>query len=283
MKSLMGESMTDMPTVFVSHGAPTLALDPGETGRRLAALAAAMPRPAAILVISAHWDTAAPRVSSADPQRMIYDFHGFPEALYRLDYPAPGAPKMAHRVQELLTESGIAAGVDAQRGLDHGAWVPLRMMYPDAEIPVTQLSLQSRQGPAHHYRLGRALAALRNEGVLIMGSGSFTHNLSEVGRHAADAPQATYVSEFREWMRAALEAGDLDRLFDYREHAPHAARAHPGDEHLLPIFAALGAAGAQAKVRRVHDGVTYGVLGMDIYAFGGGTVEVPELDKPVTA
>jgi len=268
--------MTDLPTVFVSHGAPTLALDPGETGHRLAALAEAMPRPAAVLVVSAHWDTAAPRVSSMARQRAIHDFHGFPEALYRLDYPAPGAPQLARRVQALLAESGITAGIDAQRGLDHGAWVPLRMMYPDAAVPVTQLSLQSRLGPAYHYRLGRALSVLRHEGVLIMGSGSLTHNLGEFGRHAADGPQASYVRAFREWVRAQLEAGDLDRLFDYREHAPHAARAHPTEEHLLPLFAALGAAGAQPKVRHVHDGVTYGILAMDIFAFGGDAVAVPE-------
>ncbi len=267
--------MTDLPTVFVSHGAPTLALDPGETGRRLAALAGELPRPAAILVVSAHWDTAAPRVSGVARQRAIHDFHGFPEALYRLDYPAPGAPQLACRVQALLAESGIAAGIDAQRGLDHGAWVPLRMMYPDAAVPVTQLSLQSRLGPAHHYRLGRALSVLRHEGVLIMGSGSFTHNLGEFGRHAADGPPASYVREFREWVRAELEAGDLDRLFDYREHAPHAVRAHPTEEHLLPLFVALGAAGAQPKVRHIHDGVTYGILAMDIFAFGGDTVTVP--------
>ncbi len=267
--------MTSLPTVFVSHGAPMLALDPGATGRSLAALAAAMPRPEAILIVSAHWDTAAPRVSSMTRPRTIHDFHGFPEALYRLDYPAPGAPQLASRVQALLAESGIAAGLDAERGLDHGAWVPLRLMYPDAVIPVTQLSLQSRLGPAYHYRLGRALLVLRHEGVLVMGSGSLTHNLGEIGSHAADGPQASYVGEFREWMQETLEAGDLDGLFDYRDHAPHAVRAHPTEEHLLPLFAALGAAGAQPEVRHIHDGVTYGILAMDIFAFGGDAVTVP--------
>lgn len=268
--------MTDLPTLFVSHGAPTLALDPGETGRRLAALAKALPFPTAVLVVSAHWDTATPRLSSTEQQQAIHDFRGFPEALYRLDYHAPGAPQLARRVQGLLAESGIAAGFDAQRGLDHGAWVPLRMMYPDAGIPVIQLSLQSRLGPVYHYGLGRALSALRLEGVLVMGSGSLTHNLGEFGRHAAEGPQASYVREFREWVRAQLEAGNLDKLFEYREHAPHAERAHPTEEHLLPLFAALGAAGAQPKVRHVHDGVTYGILAMDIFAFGGDSVEVPE-------
>jgi len=163
-------AMTDLPTVFVSHGAPTLALDPGETGHRLAALAEAMPRPAAVLVVSAHWDTAAPRVSSMARQRAIHDFHGFPEALYRLDYPAPGAPQLACRLQGLLAESGIAATLDAQRGLDHGAWVPLRMMYPDAGGAGDSAVAAVAAGPAHHYRLGRALSVLRHEGVLIMGS-----------------------------------------------------------------------------------------------------------------
>jgi len=260
-----------------------LALDPGETGRVLAALAAALPRPGAILVVSAHWDTATPRVSSVARQQAIYDFRGFPEALYQLDYPAPGAPQLAGRVRGLLAESGITATLDAERALDHGAWVPLRIMYPDADISVTQLSLQVRLGPAHHYRLGRALAALRHEGVLVMGSGSLTHNLGEVVRHAVDAPQASYVTAFREWMQVQLAAGDLERLFEYREHAPQAVRAHPTEEHLLPLFAALGAAGAQPKVRHVHAGVTYGVMGMDVFAFGGDAVVVPEIATIATA
>lgn len=275
--------MTDLPTVFVSHGAPVLALDAGATGRRLATLAAALPRPEAILVVSAHWDTAAPRVGSTARPRTIHDFHGFPEALYRLDYPAPGAPQLASRVQGLLAESGIAAALDPQRGLDHGAWVPLRLMYPDAAIPVTQLSLQSRIGPAHHYRLGRALSALRHEGVLVMGSGSLTHNLAEIGSPAAHGSRASYVPAFREWVQTALAAGDLERLFDYRERAPHAVRAHPTEEHLLPLFAALGAAGAQHRVRHVHAGVTYGILAMDIFAFGGDSVAVPELVRVAAA
>jgi len=260
--------MSNLPTLFVSHGAPTLALEPGATGARLRSLAAALPRPREILVISAHWDTAVPRVGAVAAQKLIYDFSGFPDELYRIRYPAPGAPQLARRVRALLVEAGIAAELDAERGLDHGAWVPLLFMYPDATVPVTQLSLQSRLGPAHHYRLGQALSALRGEGVLIVGSGSFTHNLYEAGRHAVDAPPESYVGEFREWMRTELNAGRLENLFDYRRLAPHGARAHPTEEHLLPLFVAMGAAGARPRVRHVHDATTYGILAMDIFAFG---------------
>lgn len=260
--------MSNLPALFVSHGAPTLALEPGATGARLRSLAAALPRPREILVVSAHWDTALPRVGAAAAQKLIYDFSGFPDELYRIRYPAPGAPQLANRVIALLDEAGIAAELDAERGLDHGAWVPLLFMYPDATVPVTQLSLQSRLGPAYHYRLGQALSALRGEGVLIVGSGSFTHNLYEIGRHAVDAAPESYVGEFREWMRAELNAGRLENLCDYRGLAPHGARAHPTEEHLLPLFVAMGAAGAQPRVQHVHDATTYGILAMDIFAFG---------------
>ena len=260
--------MGNLPALFVSHGAPTLALAPGATGARLRSLAAALPRPREILVISAHWDTAVPLVGAAAAQKLIYDFSGFPDELYRIRYSAPGAPQLANRVIALLDEAGIAAESDAGRGLDHGAWVPLLFMYPDATVPVTQLSLQSRLGPAYHYRLGQALGALRGEGVLIVGSGSFTHNLYEAGRHAVDAAPESYVGEFREWMRAELNAGRLENLFDYRRRAPHGARAHPTEEHLLPLFVAMGAAGAQPRVQHVHDATTYGILAMDIFAFG---------------
>ena len=260
--------MNNLPALFVSHGAPTLALEPGTTGARLRSLAAELPRPREILVISAHWNTAVPRVGAAAAQKLIYDFSGFPDELYRIRYPAPGAPQLARRVIALLDEAGIAAESDAGRGLDHGAWVPLLFMYPEAAVPVTQLSLQSRLGPAYHYRLGQALSALRGEGVLIVGSGSLTHNLYEVGRHAVDAPPEPYVGEFREWMRAELNAGRLENLFDYRRLAPHGARAHPTEEHLLPLFVAMGAAGARLQARHLHDATTYGILAMDIFAFG---------------
>jgi 4,5-DOPA dioxygenase extradiol len=271
--------MKELPTLFISHGAPTLALEPDTTGPRLRGLASELPRPRAILVISAHWDTAVPRVGAAPQQKLIYDFSGFPEALYRIQYPAPGAPELAHRVRLLLAEAGFAAESDAARGLDHGAWVPLLFMYPEASVPVTQLSVQSRLGPAHHYRLGRALSALRSEGTLIVGSGSFTHNLYEIGRSERHAPPASYVEDFRAWMKSRLGAGDIEEVLEYREHAPHATRAHPTEEHLLPLFAALGAAGSQASAQHVYEATTYGVLAMDIVLFGNNNLRTSAADR----
>ena len=259
--------MASLPTLFVSHGAPTLALAPGRTGAALAALARALPRPRAILAVSAHWDTAEPRLSAAAAPATVHDFYGFPEALYRIRYPAPGAPELARRAQTLLQAAGLPAALDAERGLDHGAWVPLGLMYPDADIPVAQLSVQSGRGAAHHHRLGAALAPLREEGVLVMGSGSMTHNLGDLAFHAPEADPAAYVEEFRAWMHAGLAAGDMAALLDYRHRAPGARRAHPTEEHLAPLFVALGAAGEGPRARRVHQEVSYGALAMDAYLF----------------
>jgi 4,5-DOPA dioxygenase extradiol len=259
--------MTSMPTLFISHGAPMLAVEPGAAGAALAALAPAIPKPTGILMVSAHWETDAPMASTAARPETIHDFGGFPAELYRIQYRAPGAPALAQRVKALLGAHGLPATLDPQRGLDHGAWVPLLYLYPDADVPVAQLSIQSHLGPEHHYRLGEALRPLREEGVLIAGSGSLTHNLYEFrGRATQIAP---YVRQFQDWMKAALEARDVQALLDYRERAPDAVRAHPTDEHLLPLFVALGAAGAGDGARRITDEVTYGVIAMDSYVFGG--------------
>jgi len=258
------------PTLFVSHGAPTLALHPGKTGAALQRLAQSLPRPRALLLISAHWNTQTPTVSAARTPETIYDFHGFPPALYQLTYPAPGAPALAQRVHQLLDAAAIPTQIDPQRGLDHGAWVPLRMLYPQADVPVTQLSVQPRENAAHHYRLGQALKPLRDDGVLVIGSGSFTHNLYEIGDFGDDdAPTQPYVAEFCAWMRQRLHAHDIEALTAYRDQAPHAARAHPTTEHLLPLFVALGAADGEDRVTHVDPGTTFGVLAMDAFAFGG--------------
>lgn len=259
--------MTRLPALFLSHGAPTLPLEPGPARGFLAGLGTGLPRPRSMLVLSAHWDTAAPVVSAAPQPATIHDFGGFPEELYRMRYAAPGAPELALRVVELLSAAGWSAATAPDRGLDHGAWVPLRLMYPDADIPVTQLAIQSHLGPEHHRRLGEALRPLRDEGVLIIGSGSVTHNLREVGRHDYAAVAPTWVIEFNDWLAAAVEAGRIADLLDYRRIAPHAVRNHPTEEHLLPLFAALSAATPGVQPRRVHAGYTYGVLGMDAYLF----------------
>ncbi|MBX3660916.1 MAG: dioxygenase [Burkholderiales bacterium] len=259
--------MDRQPALFISHGAPTLVLEPGPTRDALAALGAALEPPRAILVLSAHWETATPAISTAAQPDTIHDFHGFPEALYRLRYPARGAPQLAVRAAQLLAAAGMAAAAVPGRGLDHGAWVPLMLMHPQADIPVTQLALQPALGPAHHLRLGEALRPLRDEGVLILGSGSVTHNLREFGRHDYAAPPPDWVSGFNDWLAERLAAGDRDALLDYRSRAPHAACNHPSEEHLLPLFAALGAATPGLAPQRIHAGYTHGVIGMDAWRF----------------
>ena len=259
--------VTRMPALFVSHGAPTLALEPGPTRGFLAQLGAGLGRPKAILVVSAHWETAAPAISTAAQPETIHDFYGFPEALYRMRYPAPGAPVLAQQALQLLTEAGLAAAAVPDRGLDHGAWVPLLLMYPEADIPVAQVAVQTRLGPAHHFKLGEALRSLRDEGVLIIGSGSATHNLSEFRNHGYDSPPPDWVSTFDDWLADTIAAGRTADLLDYRRLAPQAVRNHPTEEHLLPLFAAYGAGTPGVASQRIHSGYTYGLIGMDAWRF----------------
>jgi 4,5-DOPA dioxygenase extradiol len=256
--------MSRLPTVFVSHGAPTLPLTPAPARDFLAGYGAALGRPSAILAVSAHWETEGPVLDAAEAPETIHDFYGFPRALYEMRYAAPGAPTLARRAAELLGHAGMPARLE-RRGLDHGAWVPLLLMYPEADIPVVQLSLQTHLGAAHQRRVGEALQPLREDGVLILGSGSATHNLGEFRGAGIDAPAPDWVTGFADWLAKTVEAGDDEALLDYRRAAPHAARNHPSEEHFLPIFTALGAAGHGAEGRRVHASTTYGVLAMDVY------------------
>jgi len=239
------------------------ALDPGAAGRAWAEIAARLPPPRALLIASAHWETGAPALTGAAEPETIHDFYGFPEPLYRIRYAAPGAPEVAARAQALLEHAGLAATVDGVRGLDHGAWSPLLTMYPDAGIPVVQVSVQTALGPAHHLALGRALAPLSGEDILLIGSGHMTHNLRD-RRGDAEKP-AAYAVEFQAWVDAAIRKRDLDALADYRARSPRGARAHPTEEHFLPLFVALGAAGEGYRPERLHDGIESGVLAMDAY------------------
>ena len=266
--------MSVLPSLYISHGSPMTALQPGATGARLAELAQALPHPKAIVIASAHWLARAPLVGAAAQPQTVHDFHGFPPALYQLRYPAPGAPALAAHVADLLDEAGLAPRLDPQRGLDHGVWVPLHLLYPAADIPVVPLSIQPEQaglnpGPAHQYAVGRALAPLREEGVLLIGSGSITHNLHDFRAGYSAEREAPYVRPFTGWIEQKLAAGDTGALLDYRRQAPFAQRAHPTDEHLLPLFFALGAAGDGAQARRIDAGIDLGFLAMDIYRFDG--------------
>ena len=256
------------PTLFLSHGSPMMALEPSPARDFLSELGPALGRPDAIVVASAHWETKHPRLNGVAVNTTIHDFYGFPPALHAIRYPAPGAPELAERVAKLLNQAGLPAEVDHERGLDHGAWVPLTLMYSAHDIPVLQLSLQSRLGPVHHLKLGQAVAALRAENVLLIGSGSFTHNLARLRRGALDAQPPADVAAFSDWMHDALVQHRTDELLAYRRKAPYAALQHPTEEHLLPLFVAFGAAGETAAVRRLHASTTYGALRMDAYAFG---------------
>ena len=256
-----------LPSLFLSHGAPTLPITDTPARAFLQQLGHTLVRPKAILVISAHWETALPTVSAVDSNETIHDFGGFPRALYDLRYPAPGSPALAERVAEQLRAGGFDCNIDKRRGLDHGAWVPLLLMYPQADIPVLQLSVQPHLGPEHHLRVGRTLAPLRDEGVLIVGSGSFTHDLSEFRGHNPNDAAPEWVNSFADWFDAALTKGHTGELLDYRRRAPFAAKNHPTEEHLLPLYAALGAAGENARATRPHASSTYSVLRMDVYAF----------------
>jgi 4,5-DOPA dioxygenase extradiol len=260
--------MSPLPTIFLSHGSPMLALEDSPARRFLQGLGTSLPRPQAIVVVSAHWETrGGPAVSLAQQPDTIHDFGGFPRALFEIQYPAPGAPAAAERAAALLEAHGIPAGRSAQRGLDHGAWVPLSLMYPEADIPVAQLSVVHGASPAEHERIGRALAALRGEGVLVVGSGSLTHNLYECRGQGIAAPVPAWVSEFEAWMKARLDAGERAALLDYRRAGPFAAQNHPTEEHLLPLFVAMGAAGPDARATQLHASFEHGVLAMDAYAF----------------
>lgn len=253
-----------LPSLFISHGSPMLALQPGASGLALARLAQQLPRPRAIALVSAHWESRELRVGSAAKPDTWHDFRGFPPELYQVQYPAPGEPQLASEIVQLLTQAGLPAQLDAERPLDHGAWVPLSLMYPQADIPVVQVSLPSQHGPALQRQVGQALAGLREQGVLLIGSGSITHNLSELDWQAGPDRIEPWAQAFRDWIVDKLAQQDHTALQDYRQQAPFAVRNHPSDEHLLPLFFAEGA-GGQFKVE--HSGFTLGALGMDIYSF----------------
>jgi 4,5-DOPA dioxygenase extradiol len=260
--------MTQLPTLFVSHGAPTLATDDGAAHRYLKDFGKSLEKPRAILMLSAHFEAPTATVTTSPAPETIYDFGGFPEELYQLKYPAPGDPGLANRVGALLKAHGIPARTNPGRGLDHGAWVPLSLMYPKADVPVVQLSLDSRKGTEYHFRLGDLLRPLRHEGVLIIGSGGVTHNLSYAIRKRQDAPLVEWANTFREWLAEAVENGRRDDIANYRNIAPDAARNHPTEEHFLPLLVAMGATEPGEPRRRIHASETYGALAMDAYLFG---------------
>ncbi|UPG96531.1 dioxygenase family protein [Luteibacter aegosomatissinici] len=257
--------MSLAPVLFISHGAPTFALDPGVLGPNLQRIGAHLEGIRAVLVVSPHWQAPGLRVMTGERPATLHDFGGFPEPLYRLQYPAPGAPDVARETAEVLRAAGLTVTEDAARPYDHGAWVPLRFLLPNADIPVFQLAMPADLDTRGALALGKALRPLRERGVLVVGSGSLTHNLYEIQRTSDSVP---YAAAFAEWATRAVLARDEQALVDYRQIAPAAERAHPTEEHYLPLLVAMGASSDDDKPSLVPGGMTYGVLSMDSYAWG---------------
>lgn len=263
--------MARMPTLFISHGSPMLAVADSAARRFLAQLGPKLPPPTAVVVISAHYDMPTTEVTAAERPETIHDFGGFPDELYRLRYPAPGHPQLARDIVALFTAADIRARLEPNRGLDHGAWIPLSLMLPRADVPVLQISVSSRRSPEEHFALGRALRSLRDAGALLLGSGGATHNLA-LYAHARgrddDSTPPEWVEAFNEWTAGAVAARRFDDLFRYAERAPYAAQNHPTPEHYLPLFVTLGTAYDDEPGVRIHSSYDRGLLSLDAYAFG---------------
>jgi 4,5-DOPA dioxygenase extradiol len=258
-----------LPTLFVSHGAPTLPLEQGVPARDfLAGLGVRYPKITAVLCISAHWNTPRPAVNAVMKPATIHDFSGFPRELYGITYPAPGSPDLAHRVAGFVEAAGLPCDIDTGRGLDHGAWVPLMLMYPEARVPVVQLSIQGHLDPARHFALGDAIAPLRHEGVLVIGSGGAVHPLGDPTVALGEGlPTDAWAIAFSNWLNRAVTAGDRESLVRYRSLAPSAVHAQPYPDHFMPLLVALGATGPGGKGRILHQSWYWGNLGMGAYEF----------------
>ena len=284
-----------LPPIFVSHGSPMIALEPGAAGAFMKRLGsgvdAAFGRPKAILAVSAHTAARAPVLLAGARHEAVYDFGNFDARLNALRYDAPGAPALARRVAGLLEAAQLASHTLDEGGLDHGIWTALRYIYPTADVPVLPLAFVPSQSPAQQLALGAALAPLADEGVLIFGTGSITHNLRRAfaggalakSGPAGEPPEIPESAAFREWMRTTSEARDWEALADYRRRAPHAVDMHPTDEHLLPWFVAAGAGGRGDAPLRLHASVEMGSLGMDAYAFGPNAARLARQLEPADA
>ncbi|WP_291993646.1 class III extradiol ring-cleavage dioxygenase [Candidatus Accumulibacter sp. ACC003] len=272
--------MHRLPSVFVSHGAPTFAIEPGLAGPQLTTLGRELAKPRAVLIVSPHWMTPRPQVGMVERPRTIHDFGGFDPALYEIDYPVHGHPQLARRTLDLLQKNGWSPRPDERRGLDHGAWVPMLYLYPEVDVPVFQVSLPSRLDADSAWSFGQALAPLADDGVLIVGSGSLTHNLYDVrGGHGHEE---AYAAEFAAWVRDAVTTGDSTRLRQTLALAPHAERAHPSAEHFWPLLVAAGAAASSLPATVIEGGITHGVLAMDCFIFGSGGREGRADDSTLT-
>ncbi|TBL68019.1 DODA-type extradiol aromatic ring-opening family dioxygenase [Paenibacillus thalictri] len=254
------------PSLFLAHGAPTLVTEELKYTRLLAMLAAKLPRPYAIVLWSAHWESRTQLISAAPQYETIHDFFGFPESLYEIEYPAKGNVALALQIRQMLTAEGISSEMDDHRGLDHGAWSLLNLMYPDGDIPVVAMSVNPRLTPEEQYRIGRALATLRRENVLLIGSGGTVHNLSKLNWSSAGV--ARWALEYDEWLAEQLETWNTEALFDYELRGPYAREAVPTPEHFVPLLLAMGAADSGKKARLLHREYQLGTLSLSAWMFG---------------
>lgn len=253
------------PALFVSHGAPTLALEDSPTHHFLRQLGQTLPRPRAIVVLSAHWQSSSVGVNQTTRPRTVHDFGGFPAPLYQLQYPAQTDAELAAHVLNMLQENGIAAAAQTGHGLDHGVWVPLMLMYPQADVPLVTVSLPYQADVAQLLALGRALRPLRDEGVLLVGSGSYTHNL---GMMQPDGSQpAQWSMEFSDWLDSTLQQQNITAAKNWKTEAPNATLNHPSDEHLNPLWVMLGAASVDKVPQKLHEDWRFGNLSMACWRF----------------
>lgn len=259
-----------LPSLFIAHGAPLLAIENNNYTQYLNQLGKELPKPKAIVLFSAHWESDVQKVSNVEEYETIYDFGGFPEALYRIQYPAKGNQNIAEEIIELFEKQGIPFSVDSRRGLDHGAWVVLKMLYPNADVPVISMSVNQHLTPEEQYRIGKSLAALRAEDILIIGSGGTVHNLRAVGWERDGKVDDEWAVEFDSWLEQHLANWDTDSLFDYYSLAPNVEFAVPayGKEHFIPIFYAMGAADDSKQAKLLHRSYRYGNLSHSVWQFG---------------
>jgi 4,5-DOPA dioxygenase extradiol len=272
--------MSPLPSLFVSHGAPDLVVSGHQAAHFLTHLGRELPRPKAILIVSAHWERSELAVTTSPAPPTIHDFTGWPEELYRINYPAPGALWLAGQTADFLSGAGIKVAPDHRRGFDHGVWVPLHLAYPEADIPVVQLSLLRGGSARDHFDIGLALAPLRDQGVLIIGSGSAVHNLRMLAPEGTPPPP--WALAFDQWLADAIERRDLADLSAFPDRPKDARVAHPTSEHLLPLFVALGAGWAANRSSRLHQSWSYGSLSMSAYAFGAKVSSIgPEPSREI--
>lgn len=259
-----------MPSLFLAHGSPMIALEESEYGRFLDQMAEGLPKPRAVVIFSAHYESLVQKVSSVERYTTMYDFGGFPEELYRVSYTPPGDKTLALEIVARLKAAGVPAEEETDRGLDHGAWTLLNRVYPSADVPVVEMSVNAKLTPEEQYKIGEALSPLREQGVLIIGSGVTVHNFQVMREARQDGTVVPWVEEFDSWLTAKLEAWDLDALFHYTDKGPHAAQAVPpsGNEHFVPLFYAMGAADHDLTTQVLYRGYLWGIMTNTAYRFG---------------